>query len=497
MKNILYKNNIILLVIVFILSGCMTMEVSPVTGNKRMYGYSWQDELELGKQADVEISAQYGIYEDSKVTKYVEELGEELLTVSHFNRDDTPSQYKNIPFTFRVLDSPIVNAFALPGGFVYITRGLLAHVENEAQLMVVIGHEIGHVAARHASQQQAQAQIGQLAIIGGAVLGEAIGLDGGNIINLSSTTAQLLLLSYGRDAERESDALGVEYSAMNGYVAAEGGNFFTSLKRISEKSGDNIPSHLSSHPDPGEREQTIPKLANEWANAGYKMDKINESRFRDVINGIVFDENPREGFEKNNTFYHPELKFTFPIPSGFTMVNQRSAVFLVNDKQDAIIQFSIDNENNSVKASVDNFTQNEGVTTLKQSSVKVNGYNGYVAQATLQNQDGVDLQVELTAVEYNGSIYNFLAYTTTKQFNEYSNTFNEASTGFKALTDKNILNIQPIRIKYSQASQTTAFRNLLPSTLPMNIDAADVAIINQVELDTQIEKGSWIKLPVQ
>lgn len=473
------------------------MEISPVTGNKRVYGYTWQQELELGREADSEISAEYGIYNDAEVTNYIVELGEKLLTVSHFNREDTPSEYRNIPFTFRVLDSPIVNAFALPGGYVYVSRGLLAHVENEAQLMVVIGHEIGHVAARHASQRAANTQFSQLAIIGGAILGEVVGLDGGNILNLSNTTAQLLLLSYSRDAERESDALGVEYSAMKGYVASEGGRFFTSLKRMSEKSGGSIPSHLSSHPDPGEREQTIPRLANEWAGKGYKMDIVNEDRFRKITDGILFDENPREGFEENNIFYHPDLKFSFPVPNGFTVINQQSAVFLVNESQDAIIQLSIDSESNSVKASVDNFLQNEGVTVISQNASKVNGYDSYVAEIKLQNQDGTDLQIEVTAIAYDGNIYNFVAYTTEKQYNTYSKSFSQTSTGFKRLTDSRILNIKPVRIKYVQASKTTTFRNLLPNTLPMAIEALDVAIINQVELDTQIEKGTWIKIPVQ
>ena len=174
-------------------------------------------------------------------------------------REDTDQKFRETEFYFKVLDSPVVNAFALPGGYVYFTRGLMAHLNNEAQLSVVIGHEIGHVAARHASQRAMRQQLGQIAVIGGAVLGqELLGLPGGNILNLSSQAAELLFLSYSRDAERESDELGVEYAAMTGFTAAEGAEFFTSLKRISEQSGQSIPTMMSTHPDPGERENRIP-----------------------------------------------------------------------------------------------------------------------------------------------------------------------------------------------------------------------------------------------
>jgi predicted Zn-dependent protease len=153
---------------------------------------------------------------------------------------------------FSVLDSPVVNAFALPGGYVYVTRGLLAHLNNEAQLAVVQGHEIGHVAARHASQRGLQQQIGQVAIIGGAILGqELLGLPGESILNLSGTAAQLLFLSYSRDHESESDRLGVEYAAMVGYVAAEGAAFFTSLRRISERVWAVNSKYAFYTPEPG------------------------------------------------------------------------------------------------------------------------------------------------------------------------------------------------------------------------------------------------------
>ncbi len=487
----------LILLTTFLLLGCVSIQVSPVSGNKRAYGYSWQKELQIGKEADSEIITQYGLYDNKELSEYVTQLGEQLLEVSHFNRDDTPEEYRNTRFTFRVLNSPVVNAFALPGGYVYVTRGLLAHLQNEAQLMVVLGHEIGHVAARHASQRAAEQQVGQLAIISGAVIGQSLGLDGGNILQLSSQTAQLLFLQYGRDDERESDQLGVEYSAMKGYKAAEGGEFFNSLKRISENSGHNIPTHLSSHPDPGERKENIPQLAREWEQKGYVQTIVDSEEFLNKIDEIMFGENPREGFERDGMFYHPDLKFQFPVPDGFQAINQPTAVILVNEAQNAVVQFSIDSKHKTPQASVEAFLSQEGVTTIAKNSTNPNGISGYKAEASVTQQNGNLLTLEITALSYGGNIYTFLSYTASSQFSSYKPVFNSISNGFMRLTDQSILNIKPVRLKLVQTNRSGSFSSFLPSELPMDIEAESIAIINQVTLNQNIPAGSWIKIPVQ
>jgi len=190
-----YTNILLVLSFVLFASSCVVQQ-NPVSGNKRAYAYSWQQELELGRSADGEIVSQYGLYDNDELAEFVTAMGEELLEVSHMRREDAADMFKQTEFTFRVLDSPVVNAFALPGGYVYVTRGLLSHLNNEAQLAVVIGHEIGHVAGRHASQRALSQQIGQVAVIGGSILGqELFGLPGESLLNLSSQAAQLLFLS--------------------------------------------------------------------------------------------------------------------------------------------------------------------------------------------------------------------------------------------------------------------------------------------------------------
>lgn len=487
----------VFLVILLFTSSCVVQE-SPVTGNKRAYAYSWSQEVQIGGEVDQEISAEFGIYEDSEINAYFNEISEELLENSHMRREDTSEQFRETEFTFRVLDSPVVNAFALPGGYVYVTRGLMAHLNNEAQLAVVIGHEIGHVAARHASQRGLQQALGQVAVVGGAILGqELLGLPGESLLNLSGQAAQLLFLSYGRDHERESDRLGVEYAARTGYAAAEGAAFFTSLKRITERAGGGIPNLLSSHPDPGERELSIPEKAREWEEQGFEQTIRNTDTYMQMINGIVYGENPRQGFSRDGMFYHPDLEFQFPIPSNWQVINQPAQVVLLAPDEQAVMIFQIDFEAESARASVQNFLNNNEIDADSQRALQSsNRFDGYEAEFTLL-QDSQNYGFNMYAVEYDGRVYNFLNYSSQSNYSNFRSLFRNTTTGFNRVTTNSILNINPVTLRVQRMGQAGVFQDQLPSSLPMDIDREEVAILNQVNLTDRLPAGTWIKIPTQ
>lgn len=483
---------------VFIFSNSCTVQQSPVSGNKRAYAYSWEQEKQIGNDVDSEIIAQYGIYQDDNLSEYVKNISQEVLAHSDMRREDTPEQYKETEFTFRVLDSPVINAFALPGGYVYVTRGLVAHLNNEAQLAVVQGHEIAHVAARHASQRGLTQTIGQVVAVGGAILGqEFLGLSGENLLALSSQAAELLFLSYSRDAERESDQLGVEYAAKTGYAAAEGAEFFRSLKRISENSEQSLPTLLSTHPDPGEREETIPEKAEQWKEEGYEQTIYDQEEYMSHVDGIIYGNNPRNGFTEDDTFYHPDLEFLFPVPENWQVVNQAQQVAIVSPEQNAVMIFQIDSEATSPQQAVQNFlTSNELQAESQQSTESSGRWAAYEATTTAQGEQQ-DLGVHVYAVEYGGNIYRFINYSAANQFSDFEPYFNETTSGFDALRDQQILNIEPVRLNVTQTSRRARFSELLPGSLPMEITAEEVAILNQVQLDDMIEAGTYIKIPIQ
>lgn len=485
------------LVLLLFTSSCVVQE-SAISGTKRAYAYSWDQEVQIGNEVDEEIVGQYGIYTDEGLNSYYKELSHEILQNSHMRGEDTDDKFKNTEFTFRILDSPVVNAFALPGGFVYVTRGLMAHMNNEAQIAVVIGHEIGHVAARHASQRGLEQMIGQVAIVGGAILGqELLGLPGETIMNLSSQAAQLLFLKHSRDHERESDQLGVEYAAKTGFAASEGAEFFTSLRRLSEQSGQALPNLLSTHPDPGEREEEIPRLAEDWREKGFDQQILNDEKYMSMIEGMIYGENPRNGFAEDGVYYHPEFEFFMSIPSEWNMINQATQVIMVSSDEDAVIIFRLDQESSTARESVENFLRENEITTSDQGSAG-NAGNFPAYQANFDITEGEnEVRVNLYALEYNNQVFRFINYTDKSQFEKYSTDFMMTTHSFNRLRDSRILNIEPVTLRVVKTDRRAPFSDFLPSNLPMSITAEELAIVNQVYLDDTIEEGTLIKIPVQ
>ena len=490
-----WMNRIGILALALFVASC-SVGRSPVTGKKRAYAWSWEQEVQIGKEADASIIAQYGLYDDPELAAYVDRVAQQVLEESHMRRPDAREEFRNTEFTFRVLDSPIVNAFALPGGYIYVTRGLLAHMENEAQLAMVLGHEVGHVAARHSSQQALKTQFGQIGLIGGAILGEVMWGAGQQIMQVGGTAAQLLFLRYGRDNERESDKLGVEYAAMTGYKAEEGAAFFGTLKRLSEKAGANIPSFLSTHPDPGEREQRIIQMAGGWAEQGTAMTVVNRDALYEAIDGIVLGNNPRQGFVENNVFYHPDMKFQFPVPSGWKTQNGASQVALFDaegEQVQAVIIFDLVADAESPADAASKLAGQEGITVRQNRGTRVNGYTAHMVQAQAQaEQTTYDLLAYFIA--YEGNIFRFLGYTTTAKYRSYERLFSNTMQGFRTLTDNRVLTIQPDRLNIVNASNSGPFQTFVSGSLPRQFEAEDFAILNQTTLSANIAKGTALKL---
>lgn len=478
------------LVALFVAGGCANT-TNLVTGENVRGAYSWQQEVQLGQEADQQIVAQYGVYDHEQLGRYVEEVGQAVLQTSAYTDPATPSEIRNTPFTFRVLDTETVNAFALPGGFVYVTRGLLAHLENEAQLAVVLGHEIGHVLGRHSSQQAADAQLGQLGLIGAAVLGQTVlgGSAGETILNAGGTGVQLLMLKYGRDAEREADQAGVAYAEFAGYDASEGAAFFETLDRLQDQSGGGLPSFLSTHPDPGEREQTIVQLAAQYDTGT----AVNAESFLRRLDGVVLGMNPRQGFTEGSTFYHPDLRFRFSYPQGWRVTNQAAAVTVAQPDNQAQLQLALAQES-SARAAARAFAERQGITVQDSRAVTVNGLPAYgvVARAQAQQQT---LGVVAYFIEHGGGVYSMLGLTPSQAFSQYQGVLEQAMRSFSRLTDSRYLTREPVRIDLVETSRSGTFASLVEGRrLPQDFDLEKMAILNQTTSQAVIPSGRLLKL---
>lgn len=481
---------LLLLIGALFIYACVS-DIVPATGERRYLGYTWQQETEIGKEVSKQVAAVFGAYRDPKVERYVTEVGNRVLATSHLRRPSADAQVRNTPVTFGVLDSPIINAMALPGGYIYVTRGMLAHLDNEDQLATVIAHEIGHVAARHAARQAWQQQIGQGLLLGGALLSQGLGLPAQDILNLGSMAAQLIFLRYSREDELEADKLGVEYASPAGYDPREVIPFFETLNRIQEKEGQGMPSFLATHPNPGDRSQRIREMT---AAQPRGRRPLADTRYLNAIEGLVLGEDPRQGFVEGNVFYHPDLRFHFPVPRGFKVINQPTKVVMIEGQNRAILGFTSTGEK-SVEGAAGKFLNQQGLRILERSPMRSNGLPAYAAIADAQMKNGQVVRLMIYFVEYRGSVYQFVGYTSPQMFGNFRSVFQQTMQGFGEVQDPQVLNRQPVRVALEPVRRTAPFRELIPRTLPAPFKPEEVAIVNQVELNQEISPGKILKIP--
>ena len=473
---------------VFCLTSCLFIAacaVNPVTGKKQISLMSEAQEIQLGAEADPQIVAQFGLYEDAELQSFINTKGQQMADISH---------RPNLKWTFRIVDSPVVNAFAVPGGYVYFTRGIMAHFNNEAEFMGVLGHEIGHVTARHSAEQYTKATLGQLLLIGGLIVSKELR----TFANEAQTAMSLLFLKYSRDNESESDALGAEYSTKVGYDAREMADFFRTLKALNEQ-GDEIPTFFSTHPDPADRYNKVKEHAAEWqAQIPKDSYKINRDSYLKMVSGIVYGEDPRQGYVDGGVFYHPELRFQFPVPSNWRLVNSPTQVQMAPSDGKALMIFTLAPDG-SLQSAAQTTSQQLQLTVLNSRQISVNGLPALEVLSEQVTQDPnsgqqYSIGVQSIYIQYNSNNYVFHGVSTAQNFNSYEGQFDRTSLGFRALTDASKINVVPERIKLvTVKSNGTLSQALAAHGVPSNRHK-ELAIVNGMETNTQVTAGTTIKV---
>ena len=456
------------------LASCAT---NPVTGKREISLISEGQEVQMGEEARVQAIAALGLVPDSALQQYVRGLGLAMAKAS---------ERPNLPWSITVVDDPIVNAFALPGGPVFITRGILAHMNSEAELVSVLGHEIGHITAKHSVAQMSQQQLGQIGLVAAMIVKPGLAQFG----EAASQALGILFLKYGRDAESQADELGFRYMTTSGYDPSEMTSMFRTLERLSGggESEGKMPEWLSTHPDPGNRVQkTQQRIAAASLPAGLKVER---DRFLQRTENLVFGDDPREGFFNQNRFMHPGLRFQLDMPSGWRAQNTKTALIGVSSQQDAMMALELAGTM-APNQGLSEFFQQQGVTNQGTSSNAINGLPAAVGQFTAQTQQGV-LAGLVAYISHGGNTYRLLAYTPQQQYGNYRNAFQQSIGSFRQLTDPAALNAQPVRIhlvRLPRAMTISEFNQSYPSKIPV----AQVALINGVEASTTIPAGTLVK----
>ena len=457
-----------------LLAACST---NPVTGRREISLVSENQEIQMGQEAAQQVEQQLGLVKDAALQAYVRRIGTELARAS---------ERPQLPWRFGVIDDPTPNAFALPGGPVYITRGLMNLMNSEAELASVLGHEIGHIAARHSAQQITKSQLGQIGLLAVVIAKPELAQFG----DLLSTGMQLLFLKYSRDAERQADELGFKYALNDNYDVGEMDDVFLALQRVGEAEGrSGIPAWASTHPDPGERAQTVQQRVAALP-APPTPRTINKQQYLAAIDGLVYGDNPRQGFFRNNEFLHPDLRFRMTMPTGWKTQNMPQAVVAVSPQQDAVVQLQFA-QGTPTDAARQFFSQ-QGMQQGQSSSSPVNGNPAYASYFQAQTQQGT-IQGIVTFLSYNGNTYGLLGYAPSGKFNQYDQIVQQTIRSFGPLQNQAALSVQPAKlelIKLPRQMTLEEFNRQYPSTVPIE----QLAIINELEgPTTTIPQGRVVK----
>jgi predicted Zn-dependent protease len=458
--------------------GSGSCAINPATGESMLSLVTESQEIEMGRAYSQQVEGTMAVYDDPALGAYVDGIGQQLAAVS---------ERPQLPWSFKVIDDPTVNAFAVPGGFLYVTRGILTHFNSEAELAAVLGHEIGHVTARHSVEQISRAQLGGLLLGVGSILSEDVRRFGG----LAQTGLGILFLSYGRDDEHQADMLGVRYALRKDYDPREAIEVHEMLGRQTEaRGGSGIPNWLSTHPSSTDRIDRIRSHVDTVPATRLAATEVRADEYLRQLDGVVFGENPRHGFFQGSLFRHPDLEFEMRFPSDWETANLTQAVMAMSPAEDAIVQLRLSTTAGHAAAPRAFFSQ-EGVRDRRVSAGTVNGFPATTGNFEVATQDGV-LEGLATFLDYDGRTYQILAYTPKGKLSSYDQAFRNSIGSFDRLTDRAALAVEPLQIQLITVQRSTTLRRMAQSReLPILLEA--LALVNGLGEDETIPAGRTVK----
>ncbi|MEM1249992.1 MAG: M48 family metalloprotease [Acidobacteriota bacterium] len=455
----------------------LSCSVNPATGKREFMIVSEAQEIAMGQEAHPQILAQFGVYPDEELQEYISRLGKELAA---------KSERPNLPWTFTLLDDPLVNAFALPGGFIYITRGIMAHLNSEAELVGILGHEIAHVTARHGASQMSKQTLAQIGLVAGVVAAPELAQNYGG---LAQQLTGLLFLKYGRDDERQADAFGFRYAKNSGWDPRALEGVFDTLGRVSAASGGGgMPAWASTHPAPANRSELIrQQVAAEGLGEGQL--RVDRDGYLQRLDGMVYGADPRQGFFREGMFYHPQMAFQMRFPQGWPTQNSRQAVVGINPDRNAMVQLSLRREE-TVQAAAQAFFQQQGVERGQRwDGMRHDPSLAYAFQA--RDAQGVpQLGGIVSFLEQGDVILQLIGYGRTDTLRGAAPALRQTLASFAQLRDRRLLSVEPMRLEVQRARSGTSLQAVARNA---SIDAADLELINAMDGGGSFPSGSLFK----
>lgn len=467
-------------------SGCA---LNPATGNTDFVLLSEDDEISLGRKSHAEILEKYGEYNNPALQAYVRKVGTEIAANSHRN---------NLIYHFTVLDSKIVNAFALPGGYVYITRGIMAYLQSEAELAAVLAHEIGHVTARHSVRQYTTAVTTNVI---GAIIAAQSGTNYAQ--DLSNILATAITRGYGRDHELEADRLGAGYLARSNYspdamiriieLLKTQEEFDKQLASEEQREASSYHGIFSTHPENDTRLQEVVKAAKP-SQPHSNAYRVGRDDYLHAINGMTYGDSPEEGIVYDNSFYHADLDFSLTFPHGWRISNRPSSLLAHSPDGQAMLQLVVTDRNRRIspqqfiKKRLDIDDPEGGHAS------HINGLQAYTTTGKMRTPYGYR-RTRVTVLYMGEKAY--LLFGTSKNDTlpqSLASQFRQTENSFHRMTDQDRKHAVARRIVIKQITRETSFEELASESGLSDHAAARLRLLNAAYPDKQPELHQNIKL---
>ena len=474
----LMKINFLLLLFIVSLVSCA---VNPVTGKQDFVMISEEQEIQMGREYNSQILKMNPVYEDQELQEYVQSIGESLAIKSH---------RPNLIYRFTVLDSPDINAFALPGGYIYINRGLMSYFSSEEELAAVLGHEIGHVTARHSVRQYSQSQL--MGILSAAIEVNA-GRTAGNIANLASGA---LLSGYGREMELEADDLGAQYIYQDGYSPQGMYDVLSVLKdqeiyakKIAEQRGQEPRSYhgvFASHPS---NDLRLQEVLDNVSNSYQKGNERKKDVYLEKIDGMVYGDSEKSGVRRGNKFYHGPLNLFMSSPKSWEIINTPNQLIFMSPFGEAVLQITLEDLN--FKESPENYLRRFASSTYDDMTINVNGFEGFTAKAYRAGKE-----TRMAVIFKDDQAYQFLGYSKNNYSNisKFDTEFLNIINSFRNLKAEEQVLSKPLRLKIYKVNEGDSYESLA-SNSSINTNAEDqLRLINGDYPDKKLEEGRLIKI---
>jgi predicted Zn-dependent protease len=457
---------------------------NPVTGQRELSLMSEAQEVQLGQQYDVEVRQQMGLYEDPELQRYVEQIGMRLAKASH---------RPTLPWHFAVVDAPAVNAFALPGGYIYMTRGIMAYLDDESQLAGVLGHEIGHVTARHAAQQYTKATGGQLGLLAlGIFVPEARPFG-----QIAETGLALLFLKHGRDDELQSDRLGVEYTAKAGWDPQGVPAFLNTLSRISEETDrSGVPNWLSTHPQPADR---VVKAREAITTVGAPRGRLGVDReeYLRHIDGIIFGDNPEDGLVREGEFIHPVMRFAVRFPAQWQISNSAEQVVSQPPNGGRVMMLMLDQlQGRNLEQAAVASMQKRGLQPVEGQRTRINGLDAFVGTYQGQLQNVGTVGVLGAHIVHGDRVFLLVGMAPANAYSAAADEFSRSIRTFRAISGNEAANVRPNRVDLYTVRRGDTWQSIAQRS-DGAVTPATLAIMNNSAANEAPRVGDRVKIVVQ